>query len=395
MEKNYSSKQVLTIVCFAVAMSVLITGFAFQFLVIAPRNELDAYNSKLSEINNLVEKYYVGEVDKDVMANSLAAGYAAGLQDKYAQYFSEEEAIESLNSFKGVNSGIGVQVSSHPDTLNILVLDVHKESPAEKAGLQSGDQIVKIDDKKVSEYGYANTLQYIKLKPLGSELSLVVLRNNKESLVKVKLANYDSQSVFYKKAGAYGYIQITTFNNRTPEQFEAALNDLKAKSVKAFIFDLRGNGGGTLDSVNAMLDMLIPEGLMVRVEYKDPKYNEVYNSDKNEENLPMVILTDESTASASELFSQSLKDYGKAKTVGRKTFGKGVVQKTFSLSDGSLIKFTIGKYYTKNGTCLDGVGVTPDIPVEYPENELKYRFVKGLDKDKDFIAAKNYLDSLF
>ena len=99
MEKNYSSKQVLTIVCFAVAIAVLITGFAFQFFVIAPRNELDAYNSKLSEINNLVEKYYVGEVDKDVMANYLAAGYAAGLQDKYAQYFSEEEAIESLNSF--------------------------------------------------------------------------------------------------------------------------------------------------------------------------------------------------------------------------------------------------------------------------------------------------------
>ena len=394
MEKNYSSKQVLTIVCFAVAISVLITGFAFQFFVIAPRNELDAYNSKLSEINNLVEKYYVGEVDKDVMANYLAAGYAAGLQDKYAQYFSEEEAIESLNSFKGVNSGMGVQVSSHPDTLNMLILEIHKDSPAEKAGLQQGDQIVKIDNNKISEYGYSKALQYIKSKPLGSVISLTILRNGKEKIVSVTLANYDSQSIFYKKMGDYGYIQITTFNNKSPEQFETALNDLKAKGVKAFIFDLRGNGGGTLDSVNAMLDMLIPEGLMVKVEYKDPKYNEIYNSDKNEENLPMVILTDESTASASELFSQSLKDYGKAKTIGRKTYGKGVVQKTFSLSDGSLIKFTIGKYYTKNGTCLDGIGVTPDIAVEYSENELKYRLINGLSKDKDFIAAKNYLDSL-
>ena len=394
MEKTYSLKHLVTVVCFAILVSVLITAFAFQCFVIAPRNELDAYNAKLSEINSLVEKYYVGEVDANVMANYLAAGYTAGLNDKYAQYFSEEEAIESLNSFKGVNSGMGVQVSSHPDTLNILVLEVHKGSPAEKAGLKQNDQIVKIDDKKVSEYGYSNTLQYIKSQPLGTELTLVVLRNQKEVLVKLKLANYDSQSVFYSKQGDYGYIQIATFNNKSPEQFKSALEDLRAKGVKGFIFDLRGNGGGTLDSVNAMVDMLIPEGLMVRVEYKDERFNETYNSDKLEENLPMVVLTDESTASASELFSQSLKDYNKAKTVGRKTYGKGVVQKTFSLSDGSLIKFTIGKYYTKNGTCLDGIGVIPDIAVEYPENELKYRFINGLSKDKDFIAAKQYLDSL-
>ncbi len=394
MEKTYSLKHLVTVVCFAIVVSVLITAFAFQCFVIAPRNELDAYNAKLSEINSLVEKYYVGEVDADVMANYLAAGYTAGLNDKYAQYFSEEEAIESLNSFKGVNSGMGVQVSSHPDTLNILVLNIHKDSPAEKAGLQPKDQIVKIDGKKVSEFGYSNTLQYINSKPLGSELTLVVLRNQKEKIIKLKLANYDSQSVFYSKQGDYGYIQITTFNNKSPEQFKSALEDLRVKGVKGFIFDLRGNGGGTLDSVNAMVDMLIPEGLMVRVEYKDERLNETYNSDKLEENFPMVVLTDESTASASELFSQSLKDYNKAKTVGRKTYGKGVVQKTFSLSDGSLVKFTIGKYYTKNGTCLDGIGVIPDIAVEYPENELKYRFINGLSKDKDFIAAKQYLDSL-
>ena len=188
--------------------------------------------------------------------------------------------------------------------------------------------------------------------------------------------------------------KLKAFKLKSIRILKSALEDLRVKGVKGFIFDLRGNGGGTLDSVNAMVDMLIPEGLMVRVEYKDERLNETYNSDKLEENLPMVVLTDESTASASELFSQSLKDYNKAKTVGRKTYGKGVVQKTFSLSDGSLIKFTIGKYYTKNGTCLDGIGVIPDIAVEYPENELKYRFINGLSKDKDFIAAKQYLDSL-
>lgn len=395
MEKTYSFKTLVNAVALAVVTTALLTAVGFRVFVLSPNSELDAYNAKLSEINSLVEKYYVGDVDEKVMADYLAAGYTAGLGDKYAQYISVEEAAESLNSFQGVNAGIGVQISSHPDTLNVFILDVHKGSPAEKAGLKSGDQIVKINDKKVSEYGYANTLQYIKSQPLGSELTLVILRNQKELLVELKLANYDSQSVFYSLRGNYGYIQITTFNNKTPDQFKAAMEDLKGKGAKAFIFDLRGNGGGTLDSVNAMVDMIIPEGLMVKVEYKDPKYNEIYNSDKTEENLPMVILTDESTASASELFSQSLKDYGKAKTIGRKTYGKGVVQKTFSLSDGSLVKFTIGKYYTKNGTCLDGIGVLPDIAVDYPEQELKYRLVNGLNKDKDFIAAKQYLDSLF
>ena len=149
MEKTYSFKTLVNAVALAVVTTALLTAVGFRVFVLSPNSELDAYNAKLSEINSLVEKYYVGDVDEKVMADYLAAGYTAGLGDKYAQYISVEEAAESLNSFQGVNAGIGVQISSHPDSLNVFILDVHKGSPAEKAGLKSGDQIVKINDKKV------------------------------------------------------------------------------------------------------------------------------------------------------------------------------------------------------------------------------------------------------
>ncbi|MBO5746381.1 MAG: carboxy- processing protease, partial [Clostridia bacterium] len=136
---------------------------------------------------------------------------------------------------------------------------------------------------------------------------------------------------------------------------------------------------------------IIPEGLAFEVKYKNSENNQVYLSGKNEVDLPIAILTDESTASASELFTQALKDYNKAISIGRNTYGKGVVQRTFSLSDGSLVRFTIAKYYTANGTCLDGIGVKPDFEMQWTEEELRYRFVNGIEKDKDFLKAVEYL----
>jgi carboxyl-terminal processing protease len=132
--------------------------------------------------------------------------------------------------------------------------------------------------------------------------------------------------------------------------------------------------------------------LAIEVRYKNKEDCQTYLSDANDVDLPMVVLTDENTASASELFTQGLKDYEKAVSIGRKTYGKGVVQRTFTLSDGSLVKFTVAKYYTANGTCLDGIGIEPDYPVEWTEDELRYRLIKGIEVDKDFIKACAYLD---
>ncbi len=403
MSKTFSLKHVVIIALFCIVSSVAVTIMAFQALFInqdvdiMPGNTVASdemlLNDKLQEIKALVDKYYVGEVDAQIMADMICTGYVAGLNDRYSAYVNKENAQESLNTLYGVNSGIGVQITQHPDNMTMYVLEVHKDSPAEKAGIVGGDEIISVDGKIVAEYGYSETLNYIKSLPLESNVHIVINRDNNNISVDVTLTQFISQSVFYKIFGDKGYISITSFNDRTPEQFKLAVESLSDLGATALIIDLRGNGGGTLNSVYEMLDYVIPEGLAIKVTYKNDNMNEVYMSDANEINLPIVCLTDENTASAAELFVQGMKDYNKAISIGRVTFGKGVVQRTYTLSDGSLVKFTVGKYYTANGTCLDSIGVTPDISVEYPAEELKYRFVNGIENDKDFIEALKYLNA--
>lgn len=403
MEKKFSLKQVLAIAAFCVAATVAITAIAFQF-VITPETanvipgestaeQQQDLNDKLKEIRTLVDKYYIGEFDSEMLAHHICAGYVAGLNDKYSGYVTPENAAESLNSLYGVNSGMGIQISLHPDNKTIFVLEVHDGSPAMTAGIERGDEIIAVDDKQVSEFGYAETLTYIKKLPSETTIKVKAIRNGEEKEFDVTLKHYIDQSVFYRMIGDKGYIQITGFNDRSPEQFKTAVDTLTEEGATALIIDLRGNGGGTLNAAYKMLDYCIPEGLAIRVKYKDDNMNEVYMSDANEVNLPIVCLTDENTASASELFTQGLKDYNKAVTVGRLTYGKGVVQRTFTLSDGSLVRFTIGEYYTKNGVCLDGIGVKPDVEVTFTDEELKYRIINGIEKDKDFIAAVEYLEN--
>lgn len=396
MKKTFSLTHLLTVTCFGIAAAVSITVMIFQsFLAGQEKNESEEYLSKIQEIEELVNEYYTGEIDSELILDGISAGYIYGLNDRYSNYVSADDAEANMNTLYGLNTGMGIQVTQHPNTKNLYVLEVHNGSPAMTAGILPGDEIVKLDDNTVAEYGYSETLIYVKSQPLGTTLHAIINRGGETVETDIVLTQYNSQSVFYKMLdNDKGYIQITEFNELSIEQFKDAVDTLVKDGAAALVFDLRGNGGGTLRSVYQILDYLIPEGLVVRVEYKNENHNEVYMSDASEIDLPMVVLTDGNTASASELFSQTLKDYSKAITVGRTTFGKGVMQRTFTLSDGSLVKFTVAKYYTANGTCLDGIGVTPDIPTEWTEEESTYRIVNGIEADKDFIAACEYLDSL-
>lgn len=395
MKKSVSLHMTVVIACFAFLVAVTLTTLLFCVFVIPKREgNLFNHNQKILEINKLVDQYYIGEVNENYVSDGLGAGYVLGLQDKYADYIPAEEAEESMNALYGYNTGIGVQVTAHPDNKTIYILEVHKDSPADKAGVESGDEIVMLDGQSVAEMGYSESLAYIKSKPAGEKIEAVIERDGKLITMSIDLVQFVSQTVFYEIIDNKGYIQITQFTDSTVDQFVEAVDYMEEQKVDGIIFDLRGNPGGTLNSVYHMVDYLIPEGLAIRVDYKGEANDQTYLSDANDVDLPMVVLTDANTASASELFAQSLKDYQKAKTVGSTTYGKGVVQRTFTLSDGSMVKFTVAKYYTANETCLDGIGVTPDIPTEWSEDELKYRLVNGIEVDKDFIAACDYLDSL-
>lgn len=394
MKKTVSLKTLVAIVAFFTASAVCITTMLFTFVIIPKREgELYTYNSKMLEINALVDKYYIGELDDSYMNDCVSYGYLMGLNDRYAAYISSEEAEESMNSvFLGYNTGIGVTITQHPDTGNIYVLEVDSDGPADRAGVLPGDEITAVDGYTVEETGYTEIINYIKTQPQGQKTSVSVLRKGESLSFEIELSQYVAQSVYYRMIDGKGYVYISAFNDKTVEQFEKAIDDLTAQGAEGLIFDLRGNGGGALTSVYHIVDYLVPEGEIIRVNYKDESMDEVYISDAHEVDIPMVVLTDQNTASASELFTQSLIDYGKAVTVGQNTYGKGVVQRTFTLSDGSLVRFTIAKYYTAGGICVDGVGIAPDIPTEWTEDELRYRLVNGIEADKDFITACQYLD---
>lgn len=392
MKRSFSLAHLISAAFFAATAAILATVIAVEhFGFLAPKGNA-AYNAKVNEILSLVDKYYVGEVDETVMADYIASGCISGLEDRYADYYSADDAKTRFDSLYGYFTGIGVQISLHPDNNTMYVTEVHSGSPAEVSGIRSGDEITSVDGLDVVKDGYDKVLQYIKTRPIDSELIVKLTRNSKTVIVPVTLKQFNSQTVFGKLIGDTGYIYITEFNDLGPAQFKTTVNDLIAKGAKELVFDLRNNGGGTLTSVVEMLDFLLPEGLIIEIRYKDAKYNERYTSDKSEINLPMAVLTNENTASASEIFAQSLKDYKKAVTIGCTTFGKGVVQRTFTLSDGSLAVFTIAKYYSMSGHCPDGVGVSADIATEWSEEELKYRIVNGIEADKDFLAACRYFD---
>ena len=392
MKRSFSLAHLLAAITCAVVLSFSATVIGVKcFGFLAPKGNA-AYNAKVNEIMALVDKYYVGEIDETRMADFIAAGCMGGLDDRYADYYSAEEAQERFDSLYGYFTGLGVQISLHPDRNTMYVNAVHSGSPADTSGIKVGDEIIAVDDLSVDTDGYDKVLQYIKNKPIDSVVNVKITRNGTEKTLSVTLKQFNSQSVFGELIDDIGYVYITEFNDLGAAQFKSVVSELLNNGAKELVFDLRNNGGGTLTSVVDMLDFLLPEGVIIEIKYKDSKNDVKYTSDKSEIDVPMAVLINENTASASEIFAQRLKDYGKAVTVGSTSFGKGVVQRTFTLSDGSLVVFTIAKYYSMSGYCPDKVGVTADIKTEWSDEELKYRIVNGIKVDKDFLAAKAYFD---
>lgn len=393
MKRSFSLAHLLSTAVLSAVAAVLATVIAVQNLGFLKPKGNAAYNAKVNEILALVNEYYVGEVDETLMADYIATGCISGLGDRYAAYYSAEDAKSRFDSLYGYFTGMGVQITLHPDNSTMYVTEVHKNSPAESGGIKPGDEILAVDDVDVISDGYEATLLYIKKQPIDSVINVKLKRDGTIRVLPITLKQFNSQTVFGKLIGDTGYILVTEFNDLGASQFKITVQELMNSGAKSLVFDLRNNGGGTLTSVTQMLDFLLPEGLIIEIRYKDSKYNEKHTSDKAEINLPMAVLVNENTASASEIFAQSLKDYGKAVVIGCTTFGKGVVQRTFTLSDGSLAVFTIAKYYSKSGYCPDGQGVTADIPTVWTDKELTYRIINGIEKDKDFIAACQYFNS--
>ena len=344
---------------------------------------------KLDRLNALIEKYYLyeDEIDKDALVEGIYSGYAGALGDPYTEYYDEQEAKELFETTNGEFFGIGASMSKQLGTDEITIVNVYKRQ--DKAGLKSGDILYKVDEHETAGYELDTVVSWIKGEK-GTSVVLHVLRDGKEVEVTAVRDKIEVQTVAYEmKEDQIGYIAVSEFDSVTYHQFETALEDLEKQGMKGLVIDLRNNPGGNFDTVTDMLKLLLPEGVIVSTKDKEGNVEEVTCDGANEFDKPLAVLVNQYSASASEIFSGAVQDYGIGEIVGMTTYGKGVVQQLMDLGDGTCLKMTIAEYYTPNGRSINGKGVEPDVEVEYEYDENNPEADTQLEKALEVVKDQN------
>ena len=335
---------------------------------------------KLDRLNALIEKYYLyeDEIDKDALVEGIYSGYAGALGDPYTEYYDEQEAKELFETTNGEFFGIGASMSKQLGTDEITIVNVYEDSPADKA-----------DEHETAGYELDTVVSWKKGEK-GTSVVLHVLRDGKEVEVTAVRDKIEVQTVAYEmKEDQIGYIAVSEFDSVTYHQFETALEDLEKQGMKGLVIDLRNNPGGNFDTVTDMLKLLLPEGVIVSTKDKEGNVEEVTCDGANEFDKPLAVLVNQYSASASEIFSGAVQDYGIGEIVGMTTYGKGVVQQLMDLGDGTCLKMTIAEYYTPNGRSINGKGVEPDVEVEYEYDENNPEADTQLEKALEVVKDQN------
>lgn len=371
-------------------MGLLTSGYAINKYEDLEEEILD----KVDVLEAYIDKFYLDEIDEEKMADSVYKGVIAGLDDKYAAYYNKEEYKTIVESTSGSYCGIGAYISTDAKTGMVSIVEPMKGSPCEKAGAKAGDLIYEVDGKDVSKMELSQVQALVKGKK-GSKVKLTLIRESKKVEVTVTRDEIDVDTVAYQMLpGDIGYIQVSSFEEITATQFRKAVDSLEKDGEKGLIIDLRNNGGGVLDTAVDMLDRLLPKGLVVYSMDKDGNRKDYEATDDDEFQKPLVILVNENSASASEVFSGAIQDLKKGTLLGTTTFGKGIVQGIFSLKDGSALKMTMARYYTPLGRNIHEKGLEPDVKVDLSENPETLS--DGKTKvDNQLKAAVDYLESLF
>lgn len=326
---------------------------------------------KLSVLKGLIDENYIGDVDEEALEEGIYKGYIQGLEDPYSVYYNEEETKDLYETTEGEYSGIGAVLSQDLESGVITLVQIYEGSPAAKAGLKDNDILTKVGDIEVTGMDLSEVVTYIKGEK-GTDVDLTVLRGEdaEEITVTATRDTVEAQTVKYEMLeGQTGYLSVSEFDSVTYAQYEEVLNELTDQGMTGLIVDLRNNPGGNLNTVCEMLDLVLPKGTIVYTEDKDGKRETATSDDEHQINVPMVVLVNGNSASASEIYAGAIQDYGIGKIVGTQTYGKGVVQQIFDLGDGTSVKLTIAEYFTPNGRSIDGEGITPDVEVEYEADE--------------------------
>lgn len=324
---------------------------------------------KFNQVRDILKKNYLENVDENTLLEGAIAGMAESLNDPYTVYFNKEQMKSFMEKSEGSYVGIGVSILMDNNGL-LTIIEPFEDSPAKKAGILQGDKITRVDDKDVTAIRDENMVISMIKGQENTKVKITVYRPSEGKSIdfdiirkRIKISNIRSEVL----PGNIGYIKIIMFDGEIAKFFEEHLNKLLAQNIKGLVIDLRDNPGGAYDQVVKIADRLLPEGLIVYTEDRNKK-GDVEKSDKNELNLPLTILVNGNSASASEILAGAVKDHHKGKLIGTKTFGKGLVQVVLPLEDGSGIKVTISKYFTPSGICIQGIGIQPDEVVEVSES---------------------------
>lgn len=345
--------------------------------------------SKIKEIRKYIDEtfLYKDKIDEEALQEQAIKGYVNGLGDPYTVYYNEEETRELFETTTGEFGGIGVVIKQDQTTGLLVFVDVYENSPGEKAGFRYGDLVYKVDGQDVTQMDMDTIVSMIRGE-VGSTVEITVLRgaDHKEYTGTAKRALIENDTVEYEmKEGQLGYISVSGFEDVTYKQFKEALDELTEQQMKGLVIDLRNNPGGNLNTVCEMLDLILPKGVIVSVKDRDGNGQKYMSDDKEQLQVPLVVLINQYSASASEIFAGAVKDNGIGTLVGLTTYGKGVVQNVYRLSDGTSFKVTSSEYFTPKGKNIHGIGIKPDVEVAYEYDATNPEYDNQLEKALDVL----------
>lgn len=382
---------------FCVILAVIVTAaivFGATFGVMNARNkalqkEVDALNSlngendKLSELRQLIDRVYIGEIDEDYMTECLCAAMVSGIDDEWSYYISAEDYAEFVENQTNSYVGIGITIRLIEETdPGFTIIEISPDSPAEKAGLKPGDVLIGVGGQSAIELGMDETKNLVRGEA-GTDVTVKFLIDGEEKDITLTRASVKSINITYELLDdQIGYIHIRNFEQDCAADTISAITDLQSRGATSLVFDVRFNPGGMKTELVSLLDYLLPEGVVFRSERYDGTVSED-RSDANCLDMPMCVLVNVDSYSAAEFFAAALQEYGVATVVGTQTYGKGYFQQCLKLSDGSAVNISTGKYFTPNGVSLAGVGITPDKVVEISDDDYLAIYLGSMEKEKD------------
>lgn len=363
------------------AFAVAILGSSIVTMQVT-RREQTPVGTKTAEIEAYLDTFFIDDYDESKLADAAAAAMVTATGDRWSYYLTAEEKSTYDEQMQNAYVGIGVTITRQDTLGGMRIESVTQGSPAEEAGLLTGDIITEVEGEQTLALDLSGTRARVRGEE-GTSVTLTILRGSKSFSVAVERRSIQTPVAVYEMLdGQIGYIKIANFDTRCTSETNAAMDELVTQGAKALIFDVRNNGGGYKDELVRVLDKILPEGVLFQSEdYKGTKQTD--RSDAACIELPMAVLVNQDSYSAAEFFAAAIQEYDWGVVVGTKTVGKGNFQTAFTLSDGSMLNLSIGKYYTPQGRSLTDTGVTPDILIELSDEDSAKLLYGQLEKTDD------------